>query len=218
MRRNLQFSIPFIPRLFLVVISLTAAGGMLSACTPSSTPEPPPTNTPLPVSTPTPADPYFQSDGGGEPRSAGYWMLWNSCAEDNRADVAATNGGPEAGWYLMDDLLADPGIQLGELPVGTCTQGLNLLQGLTLDGTDPGEDAAYPLAAQLLTAHLNLSLGSEFCPAAGEVLQVADLLLLTVAFDGISPALGADAPADQRQLAGEVTQLLAEYNAGGLCR
>jgi hypothetical protein len=59
--------------------------------------------TPTTVSTPegpsahsTP-DPYFQSDGGGEPRSAGYWLLWNGCVEGNKADVAAANGGRSAG-------------------------------------------------------------------------------------------------------------------------
>lgn len=40
-------------------------------------------------------------------------MVWNSCAEGNKADVAAANGGRAAGWIILDDLLADPGIQLG---------------------------------------------------------------------------------------------------------
>ncbi|MDF1597979.1 MAG: hypothetical protein P1T08_18035 [Acidimicrobiia bacterium] len=48
------------------------------------------------------------SDDGGEPRSAAYWALWNTCAPDNRSELAAANGGREAGWVLVDDLLADP--------------------------------------------------------------------------------------------------------------
>ncbi|MHB1317167.1 MAG: hypothetical protein ACYCYF_00960, partial [Anaerolineae bacterium] len=85
---------------------------------PAVTPE----HTPIPRAA---VEPLFVSDGGGEPRSAGYWMLWNNCAPENRAKMARANGGRAAGWILMEDLLADPGILLGELPVETCAQGLN---------------------------------------------------------------------------------------------
>ena len=73
------------------------------------------------------ADAATVSTGGGEPRTAGYWLVWNACAEENKADVAVANGGREAGWILLDDLLADPGILLGDLAVEACEQGLRLL-------------------------------------------------------------------------------------------
>jgi hypothetical protein len=77
---------------------------------------------PLPTQAPTNA-PFVASDGGGEPRSAGHWLLWNSCAPGNRAATAAANGGRAAGWIILDDLLVDPGVLVGGYAVETCEQG-----------------------------------------------------------------------------------------------
>ncbi len=74
-------------------------------------------------------DSIYASQGGGEPRSSGYWLLWNSCAPDNRSETAAANGGRAAGWYLVDDILADPGLMLGEHPLATCEAALTILEG-----------------------------------------------------------------------------------------
>ena len=68
------------------------------------------------------------------PRTAGYWLVWNACAEDNQADVARANGGREAGWLILDDLLAHPGILLGELAVETCERGDPAATGTGHDG------------------------------------------------------------------------------------
>jgi hypothetical protein len=154
------------------------------------------------------------SDGGGQPRPPAYWAVWNSCAPDNRTEVAAANGGREAGWFLVDDLLADPGIQLGEHRLTTCAESLALLQARTAAGDETG-DPAYLLAAQLLAAELSLGAGAETCPVLEELLFGAHLVLSTAGFDGLSaspldPEAGGAAP--------ELTMLLSAYNAGDLCR
>jgi hypothetical protein len=172
----------------------------------------------LPAPTPTPTiDPYYQARGAGDPRPAGYWLLWNSCAPKNRADIAAANGGRSAGWILMDDLLADPGILMGELPLATCQQGLRLLQAQDLQGTDRAADGLYQVAGELLAAQLNMAAGAEHCPAADEAVQAGQLMLVASGFNGrgtytaaISDEIAAAIP--------QVTKLLRDYNRGALCR
>jgi hypothetical protein len=174
---------------------------------------PPPPAVP-PTALPT-VDPVYRSDGGGEPRSATYWALWNACAEENRADVARANGGRAAGWILMDDLLEDPGIQLGDHPVTTCQEGLALLRGRTTAGKETG-DPIYGLAAALLAAELNLNAGAETCPIAEEAVLGGHLVLARVGFDG-----RGETAATSGEIADAVprlVELLVAYNSGALCR
>lgn len=164
------------------------------------------------------ADPATASTGGGEPRSTSYWLLWNSCAPDNRAETARTNGGRAAGWIILDDLLADPGVLIGEMEVTTCAQGVALLQQQAVSGEDRSSDPAYGLAAQLFTAQLNLAAGAASCPAAEQAVQAAQLLLLSLDFQGTGTYLTPDSPNPRdRALAGELADILARYNAGALC-
>jgi hypothetical protein len=150
----------------------------------------------------------------GDPRTPGYWALWNTCAPDNRADVAEANGGREAGWILMDDLLADPGIQLGDHRVADCEEGLALLEGRTAAGAEV-DDPIYDLAALLLTAELNLNAGAESCPIAEEAVVGAHLILASANFEGVSASpLDAEAGGALSRL----TELLEAYNRGDLCR
>lgn len=162
-------------------------------------------------------DPQFESSSGGEPRSSGYWLVWNTCAENNQSEIAQANGGREAGWILMDDLLADPGILIGTLEVITCQQGINLLYGLDLHGVNRGNDAAYVLAVQLLAAQLNLSVGSEYCPASDQAMSEAQLLLLELDFDGTGGYLGPPLASQEMDKAKSLTEQLESYNTGALC-
>jgi hypothetical protein len=162
-------------------------------------------------------DPFFASDSSGEPRSAGYWLLWNACAPDNKADVAAANGGREAGWIILDDLLADPGILVGPLAVDTCEQGVSLLRAQDATDQETPDDDAYALAAQLLAAQLNLAAGAESCTAVEETVQAGHILLLSLAFDGTGTYLGPEGAADDREVALFLTDQLRAYNAGSLC-
>jgi hypothetical protein len=177
-----------------------------------------PTPTSLPVDSAPAVEPQFQSRGGGEPRTAGYWLLWNACAEDNKSETAAANGGRDAGWVILDDLLVDPGILVGELPVETCEQGIHLLQGMDLNGQQKAEDAAYALAYQLLSAQLNMAAGAEYCPAIDEAIQSSQLLLLSLDFDGTGDYLELLAEGDSSTLARNLVNQLAAYNIGELCR
>ncbi|NPV07338.1 MAG: hypothetical protein HPY83_05155 [Anaerolineae bacterium] len=107
----------------LLALGLQASGGLSRGPAPTASPRRSLALAPvLPQSTPSASAPATlaipdaarASDGGGGPRPAAYWAQRNMCAPDNRADVARANGGREAGWVLVDDLLADPGNQPGD--------------------------------------------------------------------------------------------------------
>ena len=163
------------------------------------------------------SDPQFKSFGAGEPRSAGYWLIWNSCAENNQSETARANGGRTAGWIMMDDLLADPGILVGILKVETCQQGVNLLQIRNLQGIEMKNDVSYILAAQLLSAQLNLATGSKYCSASDQAVSKAQLLLLELNFDGIGSYLGPPRSDNKVENAQKLIEQLAQYNSGILC-
>lgn len=164
------------------------------------------------------SEPYFASQGGGEPRATGYWLVWNSCATDNHSETAAANGGRAAGWIIMDDMLQDPGIMMGELELLRCQDGLRLLAARPLQGKVSPDDLTYPLAAQLLAAQLNLAATAEYCPAVDDAVLSAQFLLIGAGFEGSGESLGLAAPAEDRELAEFLTNQLFDYNAGILCR
>jgi len=156
-----------------------------------------------------------QATRAGDPRPPAYWALWNTCAPENRADMAAANGGRAAGWFLMDDLLADPGIQLGDFLILTCEQGLALLEAHSTDGKG-GSGAVYELASQLLAAELNLNLGAESCPIAEEAAVGGHIILSDVGFDGRGEY--DDSLSDElAETVVRFTELLVGYNSGVLC-
>lgn len=151
---------------------------------------------------------------GGNPRPPAYWAVWNTCAPDNRSAEAEANGGTDAGWYLVDDVLVDPGIGLGDHILTTCDESVALLEGRTATG-DETADPAFTLAAQLLAAELNLNIGAATCPAAEEAVVGAQIVLSAARFDGVSASpLDAEAGGALPQL----IDLLAAYNTGVLCR
>lgn len=173
---------------------------------------------PVPPTLVPTSDPFFQSDGGGEPRSGAYWLVWNSCSEGNQAGVAAANGGREAGWIILDDLLEDPGILLGELPVETCEHGVRLLSQIDTAGQVRPDDAAYDLATQLFAAQLNLAAGAEYCPAVDGAVKGGQLLIISLAFEGSGKYLGPEDASEDTDLARSLAGRLARYNVGDLCR
>jgi hypothetical protein len=130
--------------------------------------------------------------------------------------VAAANGGRPAGWIIMDDLLADPGIQVGDYPVMTCEQGLALLQERNAAGVETGEPI-YGLAAALLAAELNLSAGAETCPIVEEAVLGGHLVLAGVGFDGRGDYIAA-ASGEMANAIPRLMELLIGYNSGELCR
>jgi len=210
LNRLLKMKVQLLSILILIMASI-----LVIACTA------PPKQSSAPLPTPTigPAqDPMLQSNGGGEPRSPAYWLIWNTCAEANQSETARANGGWEAGWIIMDDLLIDPGVLIGTLQIETCQQGVSLLQVKNLQGTEMKNDAAYALAAQLLAAQLNLATNSEYCPASDQAVSAAQLLLLALNFDGTKGYLGPPLANPDVSTAKTLAEQLVNYNNGTLCR
>lgn len=157
---------------------------------------------------------------GGEPRTIGYWKNWNTCTGGNQDITAANNGGPDAGWFLLDDLLNNPGYLIGDLVLGSgdCEDAVGILDKRDIvSGKKKASDAAYGLAAQLLAALLNFSAGAETCDAAVNAANAGQQLLDDIDFNGTGNYLkGKNADGD-RALANELAGLLDEYNNGFLC-
>jgi len=175
----------------------------------------------------------FQVDnthGQGEPRTPGYWKNWSTCSGGNQAAIALANGGWQAGFWLLDDvlnpavgggvtwddILADPFI----FPIDSCELGVSILSGLDFaDGTNRNLDAAYTLAKHLLAAQANFIAGARTCDAATDAALEAETLLDKYDFDATGPfldtwtkPLGAD-----YAYALELAAILDQYNNGRLC-
>jgi hypothetical protein len=153
---------------------------------------------------------------GGEPRTPGYWKNWNTCTDGNQAQTAAHNGGIDEGWYLLDDVLNDPGVSWGDFTILTCEEGVSILDQRDLDtGRKMASDAAYTLAMHLLAAQLNFGAGAEACTEALDAALAAENLLVSIGFDGTGKYLR---PKDaEYQTALSLAWTLDEYNNGLLC-
>ena len=196
---------------FLLVTSILA---LLTACAA------PPANLAPPTAISTPPatlDPLFQSDGGGDPRGSGYWLVWNNCTEDNQSATAKANGGRAAGWILLDDLLTEPGIMLGPDEVTACEQAAAILQGKTSQDENRDDHPYGRMAVELLTAQLNLAIPSESCPAVLQAVQTSQLLLVSWGYQLSEDSFVPKVPQKDRQLAEFLAAQLEKYNLGELC-
>ena len=174
---------------------------------------------------------------GGEPRTIGYWKNWNTCTGGNQANTAASNGGPAAGWYILDNLLNNPGYHLGPAngaglhldgnPANVLTGSLYtptdciaavriLDKSRITDGRKLASDGAYNLAAQLMAALLNLSAGAETCSQVNAAVNSAQSLLVTIGFNGTAQSyLKSNQPL--YGTANSLAATLDTYNNGNLC-
>ncbi len=166
----------------------------------------------------------FQIDNqfpGGEPRTIGFWKNWNTCTGGNQPTTAANNGGPGAGWFILDDLLNNPGYTIGVLQLdgSDCEDAVDILDKRDIqNGKKKASDAAYGLAAQLLAAQLNLSAGAETCQAVVDAVNAGQTLLADIGFDGTGDYFkGKDKNSPQKQEANELAAILDAYNNGDLC-
>ncbi|MBW6469060.1 MAG: hypothetical protein K0B85_07895 [Coriobacteriia bacterium] len=50
---------------------------------------------------------------GGEPRTPGYWKNWSSVTNGGQMQTAFDNGGYAEGFWILDDLLNNPGFDIG---------------------------------------------------------------------------------------------------------
>jgi len=174
------------------------------------------------------------SKPGGEPRTIGYWKNWNRCTGGGQVATATANGGPAAGWFLLDDLLLSPGYQLGpagitglhldgnsaDVLTGTmtgsdCLAAVNILDKSDIkSGKKMASDGAYNMAAQLLAAELNYSAGAETCQAATDAITGGSQLLVTIKFNGIGAYLKGGSQYNEAIM---YTIKLDSYNNGFLC-
>ncbi|MDX1520666.1 MAG: hypothetical protein R3264_03485 [Anaerolineae bacterium] len=161
----------------------------------------------------------FQIDNqfpGGEPRTIGYWKNWNTCTGGNQAQTAANNGGPAEGWFILDDLLNNPGYTIGVLQLdgADCEDAVNILDKRSIDdGKKRANDGAYNLASQLLAAQLNLSAGAETCQEVVDAVNAGQTLLAGIGFDGTGSYLRGK----QANEANALAETLDTYNNGNLC-
>ena len=168
---------------------------------------------------------------GGEPRTIGFWKNWNICTGGNQAQVAEANGGPEAGWYILENLLPqqEPYMWIGDLKVLNCTQGVRVLSSQEVStGKNKASDAAYNLASQLLAAKLNESAGAEMCPVAHQAILDGQALLegttkvngKAINFTGVGDYLTSKVKGDLltlRNMALALANTLDRYNNGNVC-
>ncbi len=151
-----------------------------------------------------------------DPRTPGYWKNWNTCTPGRHADTAAKNGGPAAGWFLLDDILTDPGIAWADFAIDSCDGGVSVLdQRDERTNRKRANDAAYTLAMHLLAAQLDFAAGAEVCPAAQAASTAGQALLERLRFDGTGKYLRPrDRDYDE---ALELAEVLDRYNNGELC-
>jgi len=165
----------------------------------------------------------FQIDNqfpGGDPRTVGYWKNWNTCTGGNQPATAAENGGPSAGWFILDDLLNSPGYIIGILMLvdGDCEIAVDVLDKRDIaSGKKKASDAAYGMAAQLLAAELNLSAGAETCEAVVDAVNDGQLLLVDIGFNGTGNYLKGKKAGPGKAEANELAGILDDYNNGLLC-
>jgi hypothetical protein len=168
----------------------------------------------------------------GDQRTPGYWKNWNTCTGGNQAETAAKNGGPDEGFFLVDDLLPIP-LWMGdttEFVISKCEVAVDILdrrkvedEDVVKDGKKLAKDPAYRLAGNLLAAKLNLAAGAGSCQAIFDAVAEAEEILAAIGFDGQGTYFKGtrgtpppDFPYTPQEVAA-LAGLIDEYNNGMLC-
>lgn len=152
----------------------------------------------------------------GDTRTPGYWKNWNTCSGGNQQYTAAKNGGAAEGFFLLDDLIPQ---YVGDLLIGTCEVGVNILNKSTLDGEKKASDPAFNLATALLAAKLNVAAGAGTPQVVHDAIAEADNILAGIGFDGYAGTEGKKGEwfpkkSPERTRALELQELLDDYNNG----
>lgn len=159
---------------------------------------------------------------GGDPRTPGYWKNRNTCTGGNQPQTAAKNGGPDEGWYLLDDILNESGTTWGGFTIATCEQGVSILDQRDADsGKKKASDGAYTLAMHLMAAQLNFAAGAETCQEAQDAALAGEQLLISLDFDGFDGTGSYLRPKGKDKAlyyeALDLAATLDAYNNGLLC-
>ncbi|MDH3323343.1 MAG: T9SS type A sorting domain-containing protein, partial [Flavobacteriaceae bacterium] len=157
---------------------------------------------------------------GGAARTPGYWKNWSTCSGGGQVANAEKNGGWQAGFWLLDDVLNSPGITLGNLEVTDCEDGVNILDQREIygSGKKKSSDAAYTLAMHLMAFELNQGAGAYHCQLAIDAAMEAHTLLISIGYDGTGDYFktkgkkgsGTDNTLKSRAL--ELANILDRYN------
>ncbi|MCX2746131.1 T9SS type A sorting domain-containing protein, partial [Mangrovivirga sp. M17] len=162
---------------------------------------------------------------GGEARTPGYWKNWNTCSGGGQAATAEANGGYDAGYILLDDILNQPGVVWcagtnSEFGITTCEVAVSILDQRDIaTGKKNASDPAYTLAMHALAAQLNFGAGASTCQEAMDALAQAQALLCDIGFDGTGTYLKSKGKnGDPRgSYALELAATLDAYNNNELC-
>lgn len=162
---------------------------------------------------------------GGDQRTIGYWKNWSTCTGGRQVETAAKNGGTAAGFFLLDDILADPGITVGLYTIPAteqgCIEAVRLLsKSDRVTGKNKAGDAAYTLTAQLIAALANFAAGAEKCATIEQAVADAQALLVSISFTGTGDYLGPKVKgqlANKRAQALSLAAILDQYNNGLAC-
>ena len=105
------------------------------------------------------------STGATTTRTPGYWKNWSRCTGGKQVETATKNGGPAAGFYLLDDhlphtLWTNSGGMTGcqSFTISECALGVKVLSTQDRNGKQRASDAAYNLAKHLMAYQLKSSL------------------------------------------------------------
>jgi len=148
-----------------------------------------------------------------------------------QAETAANNGGWEAGFWLLDDIIgpyptaanntAAAPILIGDLLVDTCQEGVAILDMRdVVSGRAKGSDAAYMLARNLLAAYLNYGAGACTDPVVTQAMADAQALLAATGTDFNRTGnywKGGKNAAANRATALSLADILDDYNNGMHC-
>ena len=183
----------------------------------------------------------FQVDNsfpGGEPRTPGYWKNWSSCTGGNQYRNAVNRGGGAAGFWTLDELLNNPGYDVGKMRLNgvwdddqfkfqnaplnnDCVEAVRILdKSDAKDGKKKANDAAYELATALLAAKLNLSAGAESCQTVLNAVTAGQKLLYDISFTGTGaylPSTVKNGLVAIRAQALSLATTLDQYNNGNVC-
>ncbi|UCC65335.1 MAG: hypothetical protein JSV36_09955 [Anaerolineae bacterium] len=165
-----------------------------------------PTPTPSDSLSDIPVEPRIATHQG-DPRTAGYWALWNVCAPDNRAEPLAGSS-----WTTCSPTLASSS--------GTTSCRRARKAWPCCRDAPPRarirKTPSTPLAAALLAAELNLNVGAENCPIAEEAVLSGHLVLADARFNGTGDYAAATSD-DIAEAIPRLVDLLLAYNRGELC-
>ena len=154
---------------------------------------------------------------GGAARTPGYWKNWNTCTNGGQADNALRNGGWQQGYWLLDDVLNDPGVTLGALTVLSCADGVNILDQRDISTSrKKASDAAYNLAMHLMAFKLNQAAGAYYCGYAWDAAMAADELLIEIKYNGTGDYFKGKKEASLKSRALELAGILDRYNNNDL--